>query len=403
MDKTYEIIRGTLILALFLATTAWMMTRSLKRSDDPAALVFKWVLTAGVLAFLAFVVIPIVAKGGYVGAFGGIPLTLVCGVILAIIWGHSIIDIVAKPVGDLIDGGSAVADPGPYYSIALARQKQSQFTEAVAEVRRQLEKYPHDYEGQMLLATIQAENINDLQAAQTTIERLINEPGRLPANVSYALNSLADWHLKYGQDPDSARLALERVVQMFPDTEQAHVAKQRLANLGTAQMLVQMQDRPPIALSTARKELGLHPELGTPPPAAEDPAVTAAKLVKHLEQHPHDNHTREMLARIYADHYKRVDLATAELEQLIAQPHQSNKDVTRWLTMLAEMQLEFADDPAGAHATWQRIIELFPHSAAADFALRHQTAIDLEAVPKRKSQVVKLGSYEKDLGLKSSV
>ena len=403
MNKPYEIIRGTLILAVFLATTVWVMSRSLKRSDDPAALVFKWVLTAGVRAFLAFKVIPMVAAGGYEAAFGGVPMAAVCGLALAIIWRHSIVDIVATPLGNLFTGGNDVADPGPFYSIALARQKQSEFAEAVAEVRRQLEKYPHDYEGQMLLATIQAENLNDLQGAQTTIERLVNQPGHAPANVTFALHSLADWHLKYRLDPDSARLALERVIQMFPNTEQEQVARQRIAHLGSAHVLAKMQDKQPIALPSARKDLGLHPGQSQAPPAEEDPAVTAAKFVKHLEQHPLDNHAREQLARIYADHYQRIDLAAAELEQLIAQPHQSPKEVARWLTMLAEMQLEFADDRAGAHATFQRIIDLFPHSAAADYALRHQTGIDLEAAPKRKSQVVKLGSYEKDLGLKSGV
>ena len=403
MNTTYEIIRGTLILLLLTTTTLWVIWYSLKRSEDPASLAFKWLLSVGVLILLVFVVGPMVAAGGVIALVGGIPLTVVCGVLMTIIWRRSIIDIVAKPLGNLFTGDNEVADPGPYYSIAQARQKQSQFVEAVAEVRRQLEKYPHDYEGQMLLATLHAENLNDLQAAQTTIERLINQPGRLPANVSFALNSLADWHLKYGLDPDSARLALERVLQMFPDTELAHVARQRLAHLGSSQVLVKMQDKQPIALTTASKDLGLHPELSKAPPAEEDPTVTAANFVKHLEQHPLDNHAREQLARIYADHYRRIDLATGELEQLIAQPHQSNKDVVRWLTTVAELQLEFADNRAGAHATLQRIIDLFPHSAAADYALQHQTGIDLEAGPKRKSQVVKLGSYEKDLGLKSVV
>ncbi len=403
MNRTYEIIRGTLILVLSAAAIVWMMLRSLKRADDPATLVVKWLLTAVVLAFLIFKVMPMVAAGGYEAAFGGVPTAAVCALILAIIWRRSLINLVAEPIGNLFTGGNEVADPGPYYSIAQARQKQSQFTEAVAEVRRQLEKYPHDFEGQMLLASLQAEDLNDLSGAQSTIHQLIDQPSHGPTNVSFALNSLADWHLKFGRDPDSARLALERVVQLFPETEQAQMAKQRLAHLDSPQGLVQSHDRQPIALPSASRDLGLHPEQGTPAPAAEDPAATAATLVKHLEQHPLDNHAREQLARIYADHYQRIDLAAAELEQLIAQPHQSNREVARWLTMLAELQLEFAGDRAGAHATFQRIIDRFPHSAAADYALRHQTGIDLEAGPKRKSQVVKLGSYEKDLGLKPRV
>ena len=83
MDQTYEIIRGTVILVLFVAAAIWVMARSLKRTEDPAVLVLKWVLTAGVFAFMVFKVLPMVALGGYEGGFGGIPLTAVCGVILA--------------------------------------------------------------------------------------------------------------------------------------------------------------------------------------------------------------------------------------------------------------------------------------------------------------------------------
>ena len=393
MNRTYEIIRGTVILVVFVALAIWVMSRWLKRSkDDPGALITKWIATA--LVLFAY----------YATAGEGLPglmVAVLCGGVLAVMWTGNICNFFAKPLGDLFDGSGEVADPGPFYSIALARQKQSQFTEAVAEVRRQLEKYPHDYEGQMLLATLQAENLNDLQAAQTTIDRLINQPGRAPANVSFALNSLADWHLKYGLDPDSARLALERVVQMFPDTDVSQVARQRLAHLGSSQVLAKMQDKQPITLPSASKDLGLHLEESPAPLAEEDPTVTAANFVKHLEQHPLDNHAREQLARLYADHYHRIDLATGELEQLIAHPHQSNKDVARWLTMLAEMQFEITGDRAGAHATLQRVIDLFPNSGLADYALQHQTGIDLDAAPPHKRKTLKLGSYEKDLGLKS--
>ncbi len=393
MNKTYEIIRGTVILVVFVALAIWVMSRWLKRSkDDSGVLITKWIATALVL----FVYYATAGDG-----LPGLMVAVFCGGVLAVMWTGNICNFFAKPLGDLFDGGGDVADPGPFYSIALARQKQSQFTEAVMEVRRQLEKYPHDYEGQMLLATIQAENLNDMQAAQTTIERLINQPGHAPTNVTFALNSLADWHLKYGLDPDSARLALERVVQMFPETELAHVAKQRLAHLGSSQVLAKMQDKQPIALPSASKEMGLHPEQSKAPPAEEDPTVTAANFLKHLEQHPLDNHTREQLACNFAHQQRRLDLAAAELERLIAQPHQSNKDVARWLTMLAEMQLEITGDRAGAHATFQRIIDLFPHSGLADYAQQHQTGIDLEAAPPHKKKALKLGSYEKDLGLKS--
>src|SRR2546428_667340 len=74
---------------------AAIVARALKARGDPPRLVFKWVLTAVVIGFMIWKVAPMVGQGGYGGAFGGIPLTAVCGLVLAIIWRQSIAGIVA--------------------------------------------------------------------------------------------------------------------------------------------------------------------------------------------------------------------------------------------------------------------------------------------------------------------
>ena len=63
----------------------------------------------------------------------------------------------------------------------------------------------------------------------------------------------------------------------------------------------------------------------TVPPAWLDPGEAAAAYVRHLEQHPLDMEAREKLAVLYAGHFKRLDLAASELEQMIAQPNQPPK------------------------------------------------------------------------------
>src|SRR6185503_11574858 len=105
--------------------------------------------------------------------------------------------------------------------------------EAVAEIRKQLAKFPGDFTGSIMLAEIQTEYLNDLAGAEITIEKLVTDPGQTRSNVAVALNRLADWQLKHGQAPDLARAALERIVQMFPDTEHAYLALQRIAHLTT--------------------------------------------------------------------------------------------------------------------------------------------------------------------------
>jgi outer membrane protein assembly factor BamD (BamD/ComL family) len=125
-------------------------------------------------------------------------------------------------------------------------------------------------------------------------------------------------------------------------------------------------------------------------------------LVKHLEQHPLDNEVREKLAMIYAEHYQRLDLAADQFEQLITDPAQPGREVARWLNVLADLQLKHGADYDTIRQTLQRVIDLFPELAAAQLAQQRIELLRLELKGKEKSQVVKLGSYEKDLGLKGS-
>ena len=132
----------------------------------------------------------------------------------------------------------------------------------------------------------------------------------------------------------------------------------------------------------------------------KSPAEVAGQLAKHLEQHPLDNEAREKLAMIYADHYQRLDLAADQLEQLITAPNQPGREVARWLNVLADLQLKHGADYDTIRQTLQRVIDLFPELAAAQLAQQRIELLRLELKGKEKSQVVKLGSYEKDIGLK---
>src|SRR5215831_14343547 len=118
-----EMVRGLLILVFFGGLLGWLIVYSIIKADDPARMVFKWILTAGVAGFMIKVVAPMVGRGGYEGAFGGIPLTATCGIALTIIWRHNLAGLVAKPFGDLYDGGSLPPEPKPAYSVAQDRQK----------------------------------------------------------------------------------------------------------------------------------------------------------------------------------------------------------------------------------------------------------------------------------------
>src|SRR5205085_373807 len=173
------------------------------------------------------------------------------------IWRHELAGLIANPFASLYDGGDEQPDPRPAYSVAQARQKQGRYLEAVMEIRRQLERFPTDFEGHMLLAEVQAEDLKDLQAAEMTTRQLCSQPGHAPINIVFALYSMADWHLKYGQDVEAARESLQKVIDTFPDTEYALVAAQRIARLSSPEMLLAPHERRRFAVEEGIKNLGL--------------------------------------------------------------------------------------------------------------------------------------------------
>ena len=399
---TYGIIRGTLITIVVIAVGGWLLVRSLKRSDDPSRLIFKWFLTALVVGFMIWKVAPLVGRGGYEGAFIGIPVTAACGLTLAIIWRYNIASIIAKPFSSLYDGGDAEIEPRPYYSSAEAKRKKGQYREAIGDIRKQLEKFPTDFEGQMKMAEIQAENLNDLPGADVTIQRLCLQPDHPQRNISFALNTLADWHLKYGIDREAAQASLQKIIDRFPESEFALLASQRIAHLGSTEHLMAVHDRKRIAVPEGVKNVGLLQSSAHLQPAETDHAALASQYVKHLEQHPQDTEVREKLAVIYADHYGRLELAADQLEQLINQPSQPGKLVVHWLNLLADLQSRHGADYETVRATLERIIEKFPNIAAAEQA---RTRIDLLALSlktKTERPGIKMGTYEQNIGLKRS-
>jgi len=397
-----EFIRGLLILIFLLGVAGWLVVLTIRKSEEPARMIVKWIFTFMVLGVLFLVVGPIIQQGGYGGAFVGIPATAVCGLALAITWRHSIASLVADPVASLYDGGQEPIVPHPAYSVAQAKYKKGLCAEAIVEVRQQLERFPTDFEGHMLLAEIQAEGLRDLAAAEQTIHHWCDQPGHSPKNITFALFSLADWYLQVGHDLTGAHRALSRVTEQLPDTEHALNAAQRIAHLGNAQMMLDPSERKKYTVTEGDRHLGLHREYPGPRPIEKEPGELAADYVKHLTLHPLDTEVRELLARLYADHFHRLDLAADQLEQMIECPNQPARLVVRWLNVLADLQVNHGADYDAVARTLQRIIDRDPNMAAADVARRRLNLLKLELKAREQNQSVKLGTYEQNLGLKQA-
>jgi tetratricopeptide (TPR) repeat protein len=395
--STHWTIGAAFSAALSLGCIVWVMWRWLKASDEPGILILRWLVSFVVLGFVFKTAVQ--AKDEFakivavlVGAVGGLAMTL--------IWRQKFCDFVGDLFASLYTGGNQAVEPTPFYSIAEAKRKRGLYDEALIAVQAQLERFPTDFKGWMLVAEIHAEDRKDLTSAEQAVETVLSQEGHAPRNIAFALNRLADWRLKLAQDREGARAALERIVSLLPDTEQAQNALQRVAHVTPEKMLIERHDRPLIAVPQRVDNIGLRSEPLDIKPPDEDPATTAGNYVKHLEEFPFDDEAREKLALIYARHYQRLDLATDQLQQLIATPNQPARQVAHWLNLLADLQLELSGDASLAREALERIAEIYPGSAAAENA-RHRIAfLKLELRPKQTSQVIKLGSYEQNLGLK---
>ncbi len=388
---------GLLTLAGLFLFVGWALLRALKRSDDPPKLIVKWIITLLVAGVLVGVL------GGWgpnLGSAFAVPFVCVLlGIILSVTWAPSLASIFARPITSLFDGGLEEAKPEPLYSTAEAQRKKGHAHQALWEIQRQLERFPQDFTGQMLMADIQANDLLDLQAAQATVARLCQQPGHPPAAIADALNRLADWHLKLAQDLEGARQAVGQIVERFPDSAWSYAATQRLAHLGDTDRLLAQREPSPVALP--HREDASDPRCGpTHPPPQESPGTEAQRLVKQLEAFPEDNEVREKLAALYAHHYHRLDLAAAELEQLIAQPNAPSRKRAHWLNLLADWQIEITHEERAARETLHRIIDLFPDQAPGELARQRLLHLERELKKALPTAPVKLGTYEQDIGLK---
>lgn len=399
MRSNWQIIWSILGALAGLAALGWVFWQAFRRTESPLLLGVKWVVTAACLAFLVFYVGPL-AGGGGLSSVVAIPMMGATAVVLIIVWRRSIADLIASPIASLYDDGKTAPDPKPVYSVALAKRKRGDYLGAREAVREQLRKFPADFEGQMLLAEIEAQDLNDLQAAAIVVQRFVSQPDHAQANIAFALNTLADWHLKYAQDREAAQACFEQLAGLLAGTEWEQRARQRIARIGGMDQLLGSESRRSIQVTHVEGDAGLDGGASIKRVAEVDGSTLAAQHVRHLQQHPHDTETRERLAEVYAEHYHRLDLAVEQLEQMIQFPNQPMKQVVKWLNLLADFQVKYGGTYEAARNALERIIALYPEAGAATVADHRIQLLKLEFKGKEKSQTVTPGSYEDDLGLK---
>ena len=187
---------------------------------------------------------------------------------------------------------------------------------------------------------------------------------------------------------------------MCDELRSRRMPAQRIGRLADPEGLPASYEYVPVEVSKGVENLGLMRDQSGLKTEETDPAVLVENYVRHLETHPLDSHIRERLAVLYAGHYQRLDLATDQLDQLIEQPNQPAKQVVAWLNLLADLQVQAGADEELTRTTLKRIIDRYPHDAAALNAQRRLDLLKLEGRRLNQPKSFRLGAYEQNIGLK---
>ena len=401
-DMTLDVMIGIAkfvgLVTIDIGVAAWLLYRkiTLVEENEFGFQVFRWVVATNSFLILIWWVIPLTFLSPMF-ALVGILGMVACGIVIGLCITPTVVgSIIGLFTGD-IDGANQQSKPTPIYSLALARRNRGEPQKALEMINEQLERFPSDYEGLMLIAEIHAYDLRNLPAARQSLEDLL-EQGDYPAGRKSAiLTTMADWELELAKDTEGARRAFERIIDLFPNTELAHKAEQRIHRLPTTQVVdergeTRQHTLPSQRTSTDAKESRL--------PGDRDPDAEARELADHLIGCPDDDEARERLALLYAEHYKRVDMAADQLEHLICDPVQPRDLTVRRLNLLAQFYMRHALNGEEAKICLKRIIDMFPGSAAAQLAEQDLNRVPDSATLQKRSNAVPLSKAEKDLGLK---
>ena len=410
MQTTFERLYGAfLVYGVLLAVIIYIIRRQIKNPDnEPLKVIVKWVVTLAVVAFMIHATVRANDRGALLIVF--IFLLLPGSILLGLWWTPALRDWIASPITHAQTGDSRESYNKPEYGIANARRKRGQYVEAIEAVDEQLVKHPGNFDGLMLKATIQAENLGDLAAAAATIQETLSDPEQLNYRLPVALNKMAEWQLTIAGDPDAARRTLQQIQTALPNSQPAQLAAQRLASLDSSeesesdvvdfnesyQKLVEESAEKddftsplelPKAIELNRQQVG------------EEALQTC---LRRVEMHPDSISNREELAALYLDHTKQPAMALRQYEHLLALPGTTIHQKTAWLNKLADIQVKSGESYETIRATLERVVALDPRAAPAARAQQRISYLHIELRSvNRKTKRLQLGSYDEDLGLKS--
>ena len=406
MGRVYWAI---LVYGVLAAVVVYFIRKQLKNPDnDPVKVIVKWTVTVAIVAFGVYATLWSNDRASLLVVF--IFLLLPGSVIMALWWTPEISEWMASPITNALTGDSRISYNKPEYGIANARRNRGQYVEAVEAVDEELAKHPGNFDGLMLKASIQAENLGDLEAATETLQEAIEGEEQLSYRLPVALNKMADWQLAVAGDPNAARRTLRQIQEALPESQAAQFAAQRLASLDSSEeteaAVVDFNESyQKLVEESARKDdftspLELPKAIETNQQQAGDKSL--ANCLRRVALHPDSVSNREELAALYLDHANQPPKAAEQYDHLLALPGTTIHQKTAWLNKIADIQVKSGESHETVRATLERVIALDPKAAPAARAQQRISYLNIELRgANRKTTKLQLGSYEEDIGLKS--
>jgi hypothetical protein len=232
----------------------------------------------------------------------------------------------------------------------------------------------------MLLAELYAERFQDLTLADQTVDELCGQPGCSGIQISLAYHRLADWHLNLGEDPASARRALQRIMDRLPGSHFALMAAQRLERLPMDRD--ELRDRKQvrvIPLPALRDPLDDGKDAGSEQKLGREEAVERAnRLVERLRRDPNAPEPREELAQLLAGPLGQVEAGIEQVRQLLSLPVRPPEKVPHWLALIAGWHLHRRGDRESARPYLEELVRGHPQSPQALAAQRRLNLMQLQ-------------------------
>jgi hypothetical protein len=117
--------------------------------------------------------------------------------------------------------------PPPESTVSAARAR-----EMATEYVQRLQTDPNDVPAREKLARVFTEMLQKPDLGIEQISLLLNMPDQPELKRAEWLGTIAAWHIRYRNDAEAGRAVLERIIEQFPETPQALVARRRLRLMG---------------------------------------------------------------------------------------------------------------------------------------------------------------------------